>query len=136
MVPLTLLLFALRYAGLVEFIVLLTAVGLVLEGPFSTTVLIGQEFLPSRIGLASGITYGLAIGLGGIIAGGLGALAGSAGIGFAIGLLPLFTVTALALAITLPVRRPVAPGAPQPQPEEAAAGSWMSSTALPSGSRR
>jgi FSR family fosmidomycin resistance protein-like MFS transporter len=133
MMPLTLLLFALRYAGLAEFIVLLTAVGLVLEGPFSTTVLIGQEFLPARVGLASGITYGLAIGLGGLIAGGLGVLAGSEGIGFTIGLLPIFTVTALALAAALPVRRPGGPPAAQ---SDVAAGSWMSSTALPSGSRR
>ncbi len=131
MVPLTLLLFALRHAELAEFIVLLTAVGFVLEGPFSTTVLIGQEFLPARIGLASGITYGLAIGLGGIIAGGLVAIAGDAGIAFAIGLLPLFTLTALALAIVLPVRAPC--GA---QSEDAVSGSWISSTALPSGSRR
>lgn len=134
MVPLTLLLFALRYAGLAEFIVCLTAVGLVLEGPFSTTVLIGQEFLPARVGLASGITYGLAIGLGGLIAGGLGVLAGSDGIGFTIGLLPIFALTALALAAALPVRRPGGP--PAAQSDDVAAGSWMSSTALPSGSRR
>jgi hypothetical protein len=85
MIPLTLLLFALRYASLTEFIVLLVAVGFVLEGPFSTTVLIGQEYLPARVGLASGITYGLAIGLGGMVASGLGAFAGSRGIGSVIG---------------------------------------------------
>jgi FSR family fosmidomycin resistance protein-like MFS transporter len=104
MIPLTLLLFALRYASLTEFIALLVAVGFVLEGPFSTTVLIGQEYLPQRVGLASGITYGLAIGLGGMLASGLGALAGSTGIGFVIGLLPAFTLLALVLAVSLPVR--------------------------------
>jgi FSR family fosmidomycin resistance protein-like MFS transporter len=102
MVPLTLLLFALRYAGLAEFVVLLVAVGLVLEGPFSTTVLIGQEYLPARLGLASGVTYGLAIGLGGMIASALGALAGATGIAFVIGLLPGFTLLSLALALSLP----------------------------------
>jgi FSR family fosmidomycin resistance protein-like MFS transporter len=102
MVPLTLLLFTLRFAGAAEFVVLLVAVGLVLEGPFSTTVLIGQEYLPARVGLASGVTYGLAIGLGGIIASVLGALAGETGIAFVIELLPGFTFLSLLLAVSLP----------------------------------
>jgi FSR family fosmidomycin resistance protein-like MFS transporter len=102
MVPLTLLLFTLRFASVAEFVVLLVAVGLVLEGPFSTTVLIGQEYLPGRVGLASGVTYGLAIGLGGMIASALGALAGETGIAFVIELLPGFTVLSLVLALSLP----------------------------------
>jgi FSR family fosmidomycin resistance protein-like MFS transporter len=103
MAPLTVLLLGLRTVGLVEFIFLLTLIGLVLEGPFSTTVLIGQEFLPARVGLASGITYGLAIGVGGLIAGGLASLAASTGIRFVIGILPVFTGLSLLLAISLPV---------------------------------
>jgi FSR family fosmidomycin resistance protein-like MFS transporter len=102
MVPLTLLLFTLRFAGVAEFVVLLVAVGLVLEGPFSTTVLMGQEYLPARVGLASGVTYGLAIGLGGMIASALGALAGATGIGFVIELLPGFSLLSLVLALSLP----------------------------------
>ena len=35
----------------------------------------GQEYLPSRLGLASGITVGAAIGVGGLAAAALGALA-------------------------------------------------------------
>jgi MFS transporter, FSR family, fosmidomycin resistance protein len=101
-VPLTLLLFTLRFAGVAEFVVLLVAVGLVLEGPFSTTVLIGQEYLPARVGLASGVTYGLAIGLGGMIASALGALAGETGIAFVIELLPGFTLLSFVLALSLP----------------------------------
>jgi MFS transporter, FSR family, fosmidomycin resistance protein len=102
MVPLTLLLFTLRFAAVAEFVVLLVAVGLVLEGPFSTTVLMGQEYLPAHVGLASGVTYGLAIGLGGMIASALGALAGSTGIAFVIELLPGFALASLALALSLP----------------------------------
>jgi FSR family fosmidomycin resistance protein-like MFS transporter len=104
MVPLTLLLFTLRFAGVAEFVVLLVGVGLVLEGPFSTTVLMGQEYLPAHVGLASGVTYGLAIGLGGMIASALGALAGETGIAFVIALLPGFTFLSLVLALSLPDR--------------------------------
>ena len=35
---------------------------------FSVTVVMGQEYLPRRLGLASGVTLGLAIGVGGIAA--------------------------------------------------------------------
>jgi FSR family fosmidomycin resistance protein-like MFS transporter len=102
MMPLTLLLFTLRFAGVAEFVVLLVGVGLVLEGPFSTTVLMGQEYLPAHVGLASGVTYGLAIGVGGMIASALGALAGGTGIAFVIELLPGFTFLSLVLALSLP----------------------------------
>ena len=34
-----------------------------------------QEYLPSRLGLASGVSLGLAIGVGGIAAAGLGVVA-------------------------------------------------------------
>jgi FSR family fosmidomycin resistance protein-like MFS transporter len=40
----------------------------------------GQEYLPSRLGIASGITLGLAIGMGGIAAALLGLLADAAGL--------------------------------------------------------
>ena len=100
--PLTVLLIALRFAGVVEFIILLVAVGATLEGPFSTTILLGQEYLPGRVGLASGITYGLAIGLGGILGSALGSLAGATSIEFVIGLLPIFAALAVGLTLTLP----------------------------------
>ena len=51
MVPLTALLIVLAHVGLTGFIVSLVAVGFTLEGPFSTTVLLGQEYLPERVGL-------------------------------------------------------------------------------------
>jgi MFS transporter, FSR family, fosmidomycin resistance protein len=55
-------------------------VALVLSGAtvistFGITVVMGQEYLPSRIGLASGLAVGLAIGLGGVFAVVLGAVA-------------------------------------------------------------
>ena len=53
----------------------LACVGFVTVGNFSLTVVMGQSLLPSRPGLASGITLGLAIGIGGLIAAALGPVA-------------------------------------------------------------
>jgi MFS transporter, FSR family, fosmidomycin resistance protein len=74
-------------------------VGLAIDGPFSTTVVFGQALLPGRAGLASGITLGLAIGLGGLVA---TALADATSLSTTLELLPLFAVASPALALTLP----------------------------------
>lgn len=47
-------------------VVILFLYGFFLMGTFPITVVIGQEMLPSRAGLASGMTMGLAFGLGGL----------------------------------------------------------------------
>ncbi len=46
--------------------VLLALIGFFTIGNFFTTVVLGQEFLPGRIGIASGVTLGAAIGVGGV----------------------------------------------------------------------
>ena len=53
----------------------LALVGVCVVSTFGLTGVMSQEYLPSRIGLASGISIGFSIGLGGIAALGLGALA-------------------------------------------------------------
>jgi FSR family fosmidomycin resistance protein-like MFS transporter len=84
---------------------LLFLVGMAVVASFSVTVVLGQEYLPSRIGLASGITLGLAIGLGGLGAPLLGLVADSNGLEttmYAIAAIPLL---GLAFALTLPRER-------------------------------
>ena len=44
---------------------LLGAIGFFTIASFSVTVVLGQAYLPNHLGLASGVTLGLAIGLGG-----------------------------------------------------------------------
>jgi MFS transporter, FSR family, fosmidomycin resistance protein len=74
---------------------------------FSVTVVMGQEYLPGRIGTASGMTLGLAIGLGGIGAPVLGVVADSFGLNTTLYVLALLPLGALALTFTLPPpRRP------------------------------
>ena len=53
----------------------LALVGACVIGTFGVTMVMSQEYLPRRIGLASGLSIGMSIGLGGIAAVGLGALA-------------------------------------------------------------
>ncbi len=57
--------------------VALALVGVCVVSTFGVTGVMSQEYLPSRIGLASGISIGFSIGLGGIAALALGAVADS-----------------------------------------------------------
>ncbi len=65
---------ALPYAGLGLTDALLVAIGLVLSSAFSAILVYAQDLLPGRIGLISGLFFGLAFGLGGVGAAGLGVL--------------------------------------------------------------
>ncbi|WP_075692252.1 MFS transporter [Streptomyces acidiscabies] len=53
--------------------VALTSIGLYV--PFSLQVALGQDYLPNRVGTASGITLGLTVSVGGLAGPGIGALA-------------------------------------------------------------
>ena len=96
------LLMLLPHVGLTAFLAILVGVGVAVDAPFSTTIVLGQRYLPGRIGLSSGITYGLAIGVGGLSATALGALADATSITVVLALLPLFALAALVLTASLP----------------------------------
>ncbi len=81
---------------------LLVGIGFVVIANFSITVVMGQEYLPSRLGLASGITLGAAIGAGGLAAAGLGALADATSLETTMWTIALIPLPALLLAISLP----------------------------------
>jgi FSR family fosmidomycin resistance protein-like MFS transporter len=102
MVPLTMFLLILPHVGIALMFVTLGCVGFTLDAPFATTVVLGQQYLPAQRGLASGITLGLAIGLGGLLATGLGAVADAIGIHTTLEFLPVFSVIALACVMSLP----------------------------------
>jgi MFS transporter, FSR family, fosmidomycin resistance protein len=94
--PFTLIL---PHVGLTATIVLSVVIGLILSSAFSAIVVYAQEILPGRVGMVSGMFFGLAFGLGGIGAAVLGELADWTSIGFvyqlcaflpAIGLLTVF----------------------------------------------
>jgi FSR family fosmidomycin resistance protein-like MFS transporter len=79
--------------------------GAVTIATFAVTIVMGQEFLPGRIGVASGVTIGLSIGLGGVGAPLLGLLADSHGLRSVFEVLIVFPLLALGLSLVLPVRR-------------------------------
>jgi FSR family fosmidomycin resistance protein-like MFS transporter len=80
---------------------------LVLAGPsvvatFGVTQVMGQEYLPRRIGLASGLVIGLSVGLGGVGSVLLGAVADAVDLRAAMWLTAVTAVVAVALAVRLP----------------------------------
>lgn len=60
--------------------ILLFLVGLLLISSFSVTIVMGQRILRNRLGMASGLTVGFVIGMGGVGAGLLGIVADSWGV--------------------------------------------------------
>jgi FSR family fosmidomycin resistance protein-like MFS transporter len=77
--PFTLLL---PYADLTWTCILTFVIGLVISSAFSAILVFAQELLPRRIGMVSGLFFGLAFGFGGIGAAVLGGLADHYGIEF------------------------------------------------------
>ena len=81
---------------------LLIPIGMSLFAPYSPTVVLGQKYLPQRMGFASGITLGLAVSVGGIAAPGLGWLADQYGLAFSFSILTVLPVIASLASYSLP----------------------------------
>ena len=96
------LLVLLPLVGGVGATVLLGAIGFVTIASFSISVILGQAYLPSRVGLASGVTLGLAIGLGGVEATALGMIADHSGLEAVLWTVAVLPVPAILLAFSLP----------------------------------
>jgi FSR family fosmidomycin resistance protein-like MFS transporter len=84
---------------------LVAVAGFVIIATFSVSVVMGQEYLPTRLGLASGVTMGLAIGVGGRSAPRQGAVGAPVGRGAVMWLIVAITLPLFVLARTLPVTR-------------------------------
>jgi FSR family fosmidomycin resistance protein-like MFS transporter len=93
---------ALPYANLFWTEILTVIIGLVLASAFSAILVYAQDLLPGRVGMVSGLFFGLAFGMGGVGAALLGKLADARGIEYvyrvcaflpAIGLLTAFLPT-------------------------------------------
>ncbi|MDE2162250.1 MAG: MFS transporter [Alphaproteobacteria bacterium] len=72
----------LPYANLFWTSVLSVCVGLILSSAFAAIVVYGQELVPGKVGMISGLFFGLSFGLGGVGAAALGWLADQTSIGF------------------------------------------------------
>jgi FSR family fosmidomycin resistance protein-like MFS transporter len=94
------------YVGMV----LLALTGAATVGTFGVTVVMGQEYLPGRIGLAAGVTMGLSIGLGGVGAPLLGLLADRSGLPTAMLAVATLPVLGFILTLSLPRKTPAPAG--------------------------
>ncbi|MFE1955729.1 MFS transporter [Streptomyces sp. NPDC059524] len=90
--------------------VALTSAGLYV--PFSLQVTLGQDYLPSRVGTAGGVTLGLTVSIGGLISPLLGRLADTLTLQTA--LTPLIAMPALSWLFFRTLPEPAPPGAPAP----------------------
>ncbi len=86
----------------IQLTLVLIPMGLMLNAPSSIMVVMGQEFLPNRIGTASGVTLGLAVSVGGLIAPVLGGIADSYGIPTVLTLLIFVPLVAVLFTATVP----------------------------------
>lgn len=102
MLALPVLIFGFTLVGPLTGMILLALIGAATIGTFGVTVVMGQEYLPGRIGLAAGITMGLSIGLGGIGAPILGYLADLRSLQFTMLIVAALPVLGLLLTLTLP----------------------------------
>jgi len=93
---------------------LVVLTGFVLVASQASFVVLGQEYLPNRVGLASGVTLGLAVSLGGGISPVLGAIADAHGVAASLLTIAGFATAATLIAFSLPAenRRYAKPGNP------------------------
>jgi MFS transporter, FSR family, fosmidomycin resistance protein len=78
--------------------------GFALFLPFAAQVTLGQDYLPNRMALASGVTLGLALSVGGLLAPAFGAIADARGL--TVTLTALLAFVAIAGAASLLLREP------------------------------
>jgi MFS transporter, FSR family, fosmidomycin resistance protein len=84
--------------------VVLTAFGTFM--PFSVFVVLGQDYLPNRIGTASGVTVGLGVSIGGLLSPVFGWLADSSSLRFTLGSFVVLPILALLLSLLMHEPRP------------------------------
>lgn len=87
-------------------IVAAALLGVSLYIPFSVQTTLGQDYLPNRIGTASGVTLGLAIATGGVLAPAFGVVADHFGLHTALAVLLVLSPIALLITRRLPEPRP------------------------------
>ena len=80
---------------------LLVPVGIALAASTSVVVVMAQEYLPNRVGLAAGVTLGLSMTIGGLMMPLFGSIADHYGLSITIFLLSLIPVLGCAMSLTL-----------------------------------
>jgi FSR family fosmidomycin resistance protein-like MFS transporter len=90
--------------------------GLILISSNSTTMAMGQSFMPRNVGMATGLILGLAMGIGGIFTTVLGWVADNWGIPFTLQITFVLPILAFLVCWRLPYPPPSPAVSPQPEP--------------------
>jgi FSR family fosmidomycin resistance protein-like MFS transporter len=90
--------------------------GMAVIGTFGITLVMSQEYMPGRVGMASGLSIGFAIGLGGIAALTLGAIADAIDLETAVVTTALGPALCITLTFLLPASRTVPTAEPATAP--------------------
>jgi FSR family fosmidomycin resistance protein-like MFS transporter len=98
---------SLSYAAMIPFVVV---AGVAMNANMSVVLVMGQEYLPSRMGLSTGLIVGLAGGAGGLIVAGLGVLGDAAGLASVLYVVAALPLAVAALAALLPQPAAAPPG--------------------------
>jgi FSR family fosmidomycin resistance protein-like MFS transporter len=77
-------------------------IGVALSTTYSPLIILGQKYLPSHIGLSSGVTLGLAVTIGGVATPLLGQMADHHGLWATLAVMGLVPILSTGLALTLP----------------------------------
>ncbi len=77
-------------------------IGMALSTTYSPLIILGQRYLPNRIGLSSGVTLGIAVTIGGVAAPLLGRVADHYGLWVALAMMSLVPILGTGLALSLP----------------------------------
>ncbi len=96
-----LLLVFLSFHGIIAAAILLVPVGIALSASNSVVVVMAQEYLPNRVGLAAGVTLGLSMTIGGLMMPLFGSIADHYGLTTALFLLSLIPALGCAMSLTL-----------------------------------
>ncbi|MBP2414101.1 FSR family fosmidomycin resistance protein-like MFS transporter [Arthrobacter stackebrandtii] len=91
------------------------ALGTGLFLPFAAQITLSHSYLPNRIGMASGVTLGLTLSLGGLVSPLLGSIADRASIQSVFMIVAALLMAGFALSFVLKERRPGSPQIPEPQ---------------------
>ncbi len=81
---------------------LLLPIGLLLYGTYSPSIVLGQMYLPNRVGLSSGVTLGIAVAIGGGAAPIIGKVADLYGIWFSLASIAFLPILFSAIVLRLP----------------------------------
>lgn len=96
---------ALPHVGLFWTAALSIIIGLIMSSAFAALVVYAQEAVPGRVGMVSGLMFGLMFGIGGIGAAGLGELADAHGIAWVYGVTSFLPLLGLATAFLPDTRK-------------------------------